>query len=597
MASNEVVINVTADTAKAKRSLDSINDRVKSMRGPLLGVTAAFVGFGAVAIKAASDLSEEMSKNEVIFGRSVKIIKDFASTSATSFGISKRNAMEYAGTLGNIFVNAGMARQASAELAKGIIILSADLGSFNNLPTAQVVHAITSALLGEREGLKKLGIALDEASIKQSAMNNGIATGEDALTTMEKIMATYELLLDRTEVAQGDFARTSDGLANSFKAITAKVDDVVTAMGENLLPVAEDLSASLVGIVQALGELDPKTVSTIVKIAALTASITATILGLGLAFSAALKITAVFKVLGAGAAIVATALGLPVIALMAIGAAVGLVVFAIAKNWDNFRKMIVNYADLMLAAFEGVTAMLGKFVNGFQQSVAGVMNWLIEKFNKVLGFFDQKKIKFNIDFGEGMGGFLTDVSQGIAGLRNKLRNMPLMSGFDFAQGPSGRKDLNQFMPGGRDQFTGATPVPSMMPPTPVQEFIPAGRGKTNVPTVGIQGNFDHLAYLESAKSYDLQMQNAINQEKLFAKLSGAGVADFYKLSGGKTATDFLGPKPTMADFSTIGQTGASPIQINFHGDVYGLEDFKEQVGRAVTEISMQGGGAMPGGRQ
>jgi hypothetical protein len=57
------------------------------------------------------------------------------------------------------------------------------------------------------------------------------------MTAQQKVLASSELLFRQTTDAQGDFERTSGGLANQQRILRASIDDIVTTLGELLLPL------------------------------------------------------------------------------------------------------------------------------------------------------------------------------------------------------------------------------------------------------------------------------------------------------------------------------------------------------------------------
>jgi hypothetical protein len=143
----------------------------------------------------------------------------------------------------------GFAQQASADFAQQVVQLSGDLGSFNNIPTAEVAAAIQSALTGEREQLKRLGIVIRETDVQQRAMIETGKTSAKALTDQEKATATLALISERAGVAVGDLERTQDSAANRAKRIGAAFRDVKEQLSvaflpiitDNVLPALEDL--------------------------------------------------------------------------------------------------------------------------------------------------------------------------------------------------------------------------------------------------------------------------------------------------------------------------------------------------------------------
>jgi hypothetical protein len=55
------------------------------------------------------------------------------------------------------------------------------------------------------------------------------------------VLAAQKVIYEQTSAAQGDFARTSDGLANQQRILTAELENTKIEIGEKLLPIAVDL--------------------------------------------------------------------------------------------------------------------------------------------------------------------------------------------------------------------------------------------------------------------------------------------------------------------------------------------------------------------
>lgn len=201
----------------------------------------AVVGLGdllASANKAASDLNESASKSRVIFGQSATGIEAFGATAARSLGISKQAAIEASATFGNIFVGLDIAQPKAAEMSQRLVTLAGDLASFNNLDPTVALEKLRSGLAGEAEPLRAVGVFLTEAKVKAEAMKLGLADSHGELSEGAKILARYQLILEQTGTAQGDFARTSEGLANSQRIANAELDNARADLGAASMPLA-----------------------------------------------------------------------------------------------------------------------------------------------------------------------------------------------------------------------------------------------------------------------------------------------------------------------------------------------------------------------
>jgi hypothetical protein len=188
------------------------------------------------AIQAASDLQENTSKIEVIFGDAGRAVTDFAKTAARDIGQSQNQVLAAAGTFGTFGKAAGLAGDQLATFTNDFITLSADLASFNNTTPDEAINAIGAALRGEAEPLRRFGVLLNDATLKSAALELGIYSGSGALTAQQKILAAQKVIYEQTGDAQGDFERTSDGLANQQRILSAQFENVKTKIGELLIP-------------------------------------------------------------------------------------------------------------------------------------------------------------------------------------------------------------------------------------------------------------------------------------------------------------------------------------------------------------------------
>jgi predicted transglutaminase-like cysteine proteinase len=271
MAIDKIVLEFQAETTKLKKELDDLKGRLgtvetkaqqggknitKSFDNANTGVNklsanlknlvgALGLAFGAQevirfakqTIDAASDLNETVSKSEQIFGSASKSVEQFASNSAKQFGMSKKNAIDAAASFGTFGKAAGLTGEELGTFSTDLVALSADLASFGNTTPEEAALALGAALRGEAEPIRRFGVLLDDATLKQEALAMGlIETTKGALTPQQKVLAANAVILKQTADAQGDFARTSDGVANQQRIMSATLEDVQAKLGEKLLP-------------------------------------------------------------------------------------------------------------------------------------------------------------------------------------------------------------------------------------------------------------------------------------------------------------------------------------------------------------------------
>jgi hypothetical protein len=198
---------------------------------------AMAVKIGVDAVKAASDLAEEVSKSQVIFGDGADEIETFASKASKAFGQTKQQAIQASSTFAIFGKAAGLAGKDLVNFSTDFTGLASDLASFNNTSPEDAIQAIGAALRGEAEPLRRYGVLLNDATLKQAALELGIYDGNGALTAQQKVLAAQKVIYEQTTDAQGDFARTSDGLANKQRILAAEFENIKAKIGEVLLPM------------------------------------------------------------------------------------------------------------------------------------------------------------------------------------------------------------------------------------------------------------------------------------------------------------------------------------------------------------------------
>ena len=266
----DMVVRILGDSKSLDKTLDKSEKGLKGLgttgtktsktlakAGTLIQtafVAAIVVGvakIGKELISAASDAEETRNKFAVTFSGIMGSADDAAENLAENFGLSQTAAEDLLSTTGDLLSGFGFTQTAALDLATQTNELAADLASFANVPVKQASDAITKGLLGERESMKLLGIAILDADIKQLAEDKGIV-GE--LTRQQKAMLTLEIATTQSKNAIGDFARSQDSFANQSKIAQSAVEDFKVELGKGLLPAATNIVTVFGKIVRSLAD-------------------------------------------------------------------------------------------------------------------------------------------------------------------------------------------------------------------------------------------------------------------------------------------------------------------------------------------------------
>ena len=260
-----LVVQLLGDDTKLAKSLTATQRRMKKFGGigksMAKGVAGAFAGLSAITatlgkqmVDLATDAGEAQSMFEVTFADALPKASGFIDEFAHKAGFAKHELQQLLGTSGAVMQGIDFTGEASADLSIKLATLAGDVASFSNAQggAQAVMEAMTKSLLGENESLKTYGIAISQAEVQTKAFEMTGKTQASQLTKQEKALATYEMLLKKTTVQQGDLNRTQDSFANKSRKAQAQLKDMKVALGNELLPVAQELLPVLMDFAKSL---------------------------------------------------------------------------------------------------------------------------------------------------------------------------------------------------------------------------------------------------------------------------------------------------------------------------------------------------------
>lgn len=270
MADNKVLIKIEGDIKGLQKSLDTVQKNIqgleKSTGGSIGSIGGAFTKLGSIiggaialdkikdiglyALQSASDVEEMENKFNVVFKSMGGEIDKWAEGFASAIGRTKSEIKTGVANLGDLLTGYGMTEKSASDLSQKVIELSYDLASFNNVQDADAIDRMTKGILGEHEGLKALGISLNETNLQAKMMEMGLSGQFAKLDEVTKAQVRWAVMLDQTKNAQGDAVRSADAYANSTKNLKAQIQQVAENFGKELLPLATEIVHALIPVVK-----------------------------------------------------------------------------------------------------------------------------------------------------------------------------------------------------------------------------------------------------------------------------------------------------------------------------------------------------------
>ena len=417
-----LVVKLVGDVSDFESAMEGAEKKMKNIGSSLTGVgtkmtagvTLPIVGMGLVAVNAASDMEESMSKVDVVFGDNAAAIIAWSEDAATAMGMPQQEALEAVGTYGNLLQSIGVIPEMAADMSTEFIGLAADLASFNNASPEETLLALRSALTGEFEPMKRFGVALNQAAISEQAVAMGLVEVGDKLTPAIKAQAGYALIMEQTTLAQGDFVRTSEGLANSQRILSSQFKDTAASIGEQLLPIALDLVNWLRGLLESFQGLSPEMQRIIIIVAGVAAAIGPLLLIVGT------LIGAIGSIIPVVTAVAAVLTGPILLAIGAVIAIIALLTLAWKNNWGDIQgktKAVIDWIrnkiqvalDWIKGFWDQHGADITALVQGIWDGIKAIIDWFVGIAQEIFAAF---QLAFSGDW-EAFGSKLREIWDGV----------------------------------------------------------------------------------------------------------------------------------------------------------------------------------------
>lgn len=196
-----------------------------------------FRAFGKIkdAIDISSSLTEVENVVRTTFGQYEKLIQNFAKTSIQDFGMSELMAKQVASRFQAMGVAMGFSQKNMANMSLELTKLTADMASFYDISQTDVARNLQAIFTGETEPLRKYGLDLTQATLKEWAMKQGLDADITSMTQAQKAMLRYQYVMQNTAAAQGDFARTADTWHNQITVLTQSFQQLASIIGGALI--------------------------------------------------------------------------------------------------------------------------------------------------------------------------------------------------------------------------------------------------------------------------------------------------------------------------------------------------------------------------
>lgn len=251
----QIVVEIVGDQKKYTKALNDATTATNGWgrkfdltKGIILAgaglITGALLAIGKETFELGAKYESMDNKAQTVFGDSLSRVKKWADANAKAMGLTSREAVGLATNMADLLIPMGFTRDAAADMATQTTNLSGALAEWSNgtKTATEVSDILTKAMLGEREGLKALGISITEADVKQQLMKNGTDQLTGAALEQAKAIATQELILAKSADAQEAYAKGGDKGARSQAEFNASINSVKETLVTHLYPILKTVA-------------------------------------------------------------------------------------------------------------------------------------------------------------------------------------------------------------------------------------------------------------------------------------------------------------------------------------------------------------------
>lgn len=230
--------------AEANRTIGSVLKSAAKVAAVAAGAALGTIGVKVLkdSVAEASNLNESLNAVQVTFGKNAKGIQALGENAAKALGLSKTEFNGLAVRFSNFAQTVAGKGGDVVGTMDDLTTRASDFASVMNLDVSQAAELFQSGLAGETEPLRQYGIDLSAAAVQAHALAKGIWNGKGEMTEAQKVQARYSLLMKSTNKTAGDFANTSDSLANRQRIANAQWKNAKASIGQALLPVMQSVT-------------------------------------------------------------------------------------------------------------------------------------------------------------------------------------------------------------------------------------------------------------------------------------------------------------------------------------------------------------------
>lgn len=248
---------LSASNAKTGKSFGIMGTGISSLQAKFGIYYLAFRRLRSVIadwVTESNAYVENLNLFTVAMGKHADEAFKYAEKVQDALGIDMSEWIRNQGIFMQIATGFGVVEDKAYQMSKGLTQISYDISSFFNIPIEDALEKVQSGISGELEPLRRLGYALDVATLQQIAYNNGITQNINKMTQAQKSQLRYIAIMQQSKNVMGDMSRTLITPANALRILNQQLVQLRRALGNMIIPLLITIIPYVQAFVRVLTE-------------------------------------------------------------------------------------------------------------------------------------------------------------------------------------------------------------------------------------------------------------------------------------------------------------------------------------------------------
>lgn len=235
---------LAASNNKTAKSFGVLGSGISSVQAKFGIYSVVFQQIAKIAsswVKESNDYVENLNLFTVAMGDAAESALEYAETVRDAVGIDPSEWIRNQGVFKQITSGFGVMEEKANLMSQNLTQLGYDISSFYNISIEEAMEKLQSGIAGEIEPLRRLGYAIDVATLQQVAYEHGIQQSVNTMNQAQKSQLRYIAIMEQSGNAMQDLARTSMTPSNALRILNQQITQLSRALGNLLIPLLQKI--------------------------------------------------------------------------------------------------------------------------------------------------------------------------------------------------------------------------------------------------------------------------------------------------------------------------------------------------------------------